>query len=360
MKLIFKILFYLFLFIPLSIGALEVSSQTITVLDTDGGRILFSKNKDQIRSVASISKIMTAILAIESGKTEELVTINNSILTADGSNIYLEIGEEILLKDLVYGLLLRSGNDAALAISNFVGGSEQAFVDMMNKTAQKIGMKNTTFNNPHGLDSHGGNYSTAYDMALLTQYAMNNKMYRTIVKTKKYQTKSSTKSYIWTNKNKLLNLDYITGGKTGFTEKARRTLVSSGLVNDHDVIVVTLNDPDDWDTHKKMYQYVENNYKFYQILDKTAFKVKDDKYYNDPLYIKHDYYYPVKNDEATDFLTKIKLEKKKNYIDQAQVGTVDVYFKHQKIHTENIYIHKKTVVKKSNFLVNWWHKVTPW
>ena len=175
-------------------------------MDTDSNRILYAENIHEVRSVASISKIMTAALAVESGKLDEKVVVGDEILSAYGSAIYIKVGEELTLRDLVYGLMLRSGNDAALAIAKYVGGDVDTFVQMMNDKAKKIGMKNTTFNNPSGLDEEAGNFSTAYDMAILTSYAMQLKIYREIVKTKQYKLQTNKNTYVWNNKNKLLKL----------------------------------------------------------------------------------------------------------------------------------------------------------
>ena len=219
----------LFIF-PLNVNAVSTSAQAAILLDQDSNRILYSKNIDTVRSVASISKIMTGILAVESGKMDRTVTINDVVLRAYGSGIYVKVGERLKLRDLVYGLMLRSGNDAALAIADYVSGDVDKFVEMMNAKAKEIGMKNTTFHNPSGLDEEEevGNYSTAYDMALLMSYAMKNEDFKKIVGTKKYTLKTNKNNYIWYNKNKLLQTyQYATGGKTGYTQKARRTLVST-------------------------------------------------------------------------------------------------------------------------------------
>lgn len=162
---------------------------------------------------------MTAILAIESGKMGETVKISSNAFGTEGSSLYLKEGEKIKLEDLVYGLMLRSGNDAAVAISEKVGGSLDGFVWMMNQKAEEIGMKNTNFSNPHGLDNTNNHYSTAYDMALLTRYAMQNKTYAKIAGTKVHRAPNSTEQwdYVWKNKNRLLTqlYEYCTGGKQG-------------------------------------------------------------------------------------------------------------------------------------------------
>ena len=167
------VLLILFL-IPMKTMALETNATASILMDTDNNRILYANNIHKVRSIASISKIMTAIVAIESGKLDETVTVGDEIKKAYGSGIYIQIGENIKLLDLLYGLMLRSGNDAALTIASYVGGNVDEFVKKMNEKAQEIGMKNTVFNNPSGLDQEKGNYSTAYDMAIITSYAMKN------------------------------------------------------------------------------------------------------------------------------------------------------------------------------------------
>ena len=212
MKKVFLIILLLITFIP-NIQAYTTSATSSILIDATSNRIIHANNVHKIRSVASISKIMTAIIAIESNKLNDTVKIGKEIESSYGSGIYIKEGEEISLKDLVYGLMLRSGNDAALAISTYVSGSEEEFVKEMNKKAKTIGMKNTTFNNSSGLDQKEGNYSTAYDMAILMSYAMKNKIFREITKTKNYKVKTNLNYYNWTNKNKLLSLyKYTTGG----------------------------------------------------------------------------------------------------------------------------------------------------
>ena len=195
------ILFLILLLIPMKIFAISTSATSSILMDQDSGKVLYENNIHSIRGVASISKIMTAILACESGKLDDVVVINDSILTAYGSGIYIKVGEEMTLRNLVYGLMLRSGNDAAMAIADYVGGSVSNFVKMMNDKANEIGMKNSTFNNPSGLDDDGGNLSTALDMAKLMSYAMKNKDFKTITGTKIHKVKTNMNYYSWTNKN---------------------------------------------------------------------------------------------------------------------------------------------------------------
>ena len=339
-----KILLLLFVMLSLiytpRVNASTESATSYVLLDQDTNRVLLSKNKDKPMLIASITKIMTCIIALENKNISDLVVVDDSIKESYGSGIYISVGEEITLKDLLYGLMLRSGNDAAIMISTYVSGSVDSFVDLMNQKAKEIGMKNTVFHNPSGLDNNTiGNTSTAYDMALLTSYAMQNKTYREIVKTKKYTAKTNLKTYIWHNKNKLLQYDYITGGKTGYTEKAKRTLVSTASKNNLNLVVVTIKDSDDWNTHKSLYEYAFDNYKSYNILNKKTFSIPKDKYY-DSLYIKNDVSIILNINETKNVISHIKLEKKKHYKNNEKVGTSYIYVGKKLVHKEDIYARK--------------------
>lgn len=215
--------------IPQKIEAsVSVSASSAILIEQNSGRILYEKDAFTKRRIASITKIMTAILAIESGKLNETVKVSERASRAEGSSVFLKPGEKIKLEDLVYGLMLRSGNDAAVAIAEHVGGSIEGFVYLMNKKAEEIGMSNTHFANPHGLDDHEDHYSTAYDMALLTRYAMMNKKYREISGTKVYRAPNPDESWdrIWRNKNRLLTemYEYCTGGKQVIRKELREHL----------------------------------------------------------------------------------------------------------------------------------------
>lgn len=273
---------------------------------------------------------MTAVIAIESGKLDDIVKINESVLKSYGSGIYIKPGEEISLRNLVYGLLLRSGNDAALAIEDYLGGHE-VFIKKMNDKAKEIGMKNTIFENSNGLDESGEeNYSTVYDMALLMKYACNLYDFREIDSTKKIDVETNKNYYSWTNKNKLLYLyKYANGGKTGYTEKARRTLVTSASKNDVNLIAVTFVDKDDFNTHKKLYEYGFNTYKKYLILNKNKIKVKG---YNNAC-IKKNYYYLLKDNERKNITVKAVIDKSKN-----KLGYLIVKYKNNIVHKEPLYI----------------------
>ncbi|XJZ26092.1 D-alanyl-D-alanine carboxypeptidase family protein [Bacillota bacterium Lsc_1132] len=293
-------------------ASVSVNAQSAILMEQKSGRILFEKDAYTKRRIASITKIMTAILAIESGKMNQDVKVSEQATRAEGSSVYLKPGEKIKLKDLVYGLMLRSGNDAAVTIAEAVGGSVEGFVYLMNQRAKEIGMLNTHFANPHGLDDSNNHYSTAYDMALLTRYAMNNKVYREIVGTKEYRTPNPTENWdrIWKNKNRLLSkYRYTTGGKTGFTKLAKRTLVSTATKGDMSLIAVTLNDPDDWNDHIAMYENGFKNYDMAEVLPKGEIDTGKNNRYNGSLYLKKAFIYPATAKEMNLFRIEYKLKK---------------------------------------------------
>ena len=340
------------LFIPFDAFAISTSATSAILMDMDSNRILYSENIHTTRSIASISKIMTAIVAIENADVKSKVTVGEEINKAYGSGIYIKIGEVLTLEDLLYGLMLRSGNDAALAIAKYVGGSVENFVEMMNEMAVKIGMKDSTFRNPHGLDEEdGGNLSSAYDMAILTAYAMKNETYRKIVGTKNYTLKTNMNTYSWTNKNKLLHsYKYTTGGKTGFTEIARRTLVTTASKDGMNLVVVTLNDGNDFSDHQNLFEYGFENYQSCSILQKGTIQIYDDDYYDKyNLYIKNDFKYLLSANEDKSILLDFELEKNRDIKDGDKVGKVDVLLGDKIIHTEDIFVEQKEKTKKGFF-----------
>lgn len=331
------------------VNASTDSASSYILMDETTGRVLLSKDMNSKRLIASITKIMTSTLAIESGKLDEVVEVDDTISKAYGSGIYIEVGEEITLRDLLYGLMLRSGNDAASMIAKFVGGSEEEFVNMMNNKAKELGMKNTIFYNASGLPTPHGNYSSVYDMALLTRYAMQYKEYKEIVGTKKYKVTTNKKTYIWDNKNKLLKYDFITGGKTGYTEESGRTLVSTATIDNMNLIVVTIRDSDDWNTHLELYNYAKEKYYPYKVLNKNKFKVYGDNYYkNGTFYIKNDVYIPLLKNEKKALISHIILEKKQNYNNNEKIGKNQILLGDTLLYEEDIYIIKKDSIKKEN------------
>lgn len=200
-----KIVIALILFIVFPANIFAISASKAIVMDLNSGRVLYDLNKDEPQLIASISKIMTCLIAIMYSDLNKTVVVDEDVLKSYGSSVYLEVGEEIKLLDLLYGLMLRSGNDAATQVAKSVAGTEEAFVYLMNEYANTIGMKNTHFVNPHGLDSNGiGNTSTAYDMALLTKVAMQNETFARIFGTRSYTAESNLKTYNWEGKKQII------------------------------------------------------------------------------------------------------------------------------------------------------------
>ena len=264
----------------LSFTMTVVQAESYVVMSGDDNTILQDKNKDEIQSVASISKIMTCILAIEYGNLDDEFKVDKEVLAAYGSSIYLKQGQIVSLKDLLYGLMLRSGNDAAVEIANHVAGSNEKFVKLMNEKASEIGMRNTVFHNPSGLDEKDeGNLSTAHDMAVLMSYAMRNEVFKTISASRYY---TSSWNLRWQNKNKLLfDYPFTTGGKTGFTSKAGRTLVSTAEHEGIKSIVVTLNMKDDFSFHKEKHTEVFQTIEVVTLLKKGDISVNGKKVHID-------------------------------------------------------------------------------
>lgn len=335
------------LIIPAKIKA--HSSESYIIMDQESSRIFEGKKINKIKSVASISKIMTAIVVLENTDVNKRVIIGKEIDKAYGSGIYIKKEEKIKIIDLLYGLMLRSGNDAAAALAFHTSGSIDKFVEKMNEKAQQLGMKNTTFNNPSGLDEEKGNYSTSYDMAILTNYAMQNKLYKKIVSTKKHKITTNLNTYIWYNKNKLLNTyPFTTGGKTGYTTNAKRTLVTTSSKNNLNLVIVTLNDGNDFLNHKEGYEKIHNDYKQYTIIKKGELNILKENYYQNKLiYIKKDIKYPLSEIEKNQITIKFKIEKK-HFKNNMKIGKVKIYLNKKIIKEENIYVKNKKI-KKSNF-----------
>ena len=250
---------FLVMFSAVTVNAeseLSVSALSAVLYCSDSGQVIYEKNPHEKRAIASITKIMTAIIALESDCDKEVKFTYDMI--AEGSSMYLQVGDVLKISELVKGMMMISGNDAANAIAVSIGGSKEKFAEMMNAKAREIGMKDTHFVTPSGLDDEE-HYSTAYDMALLSSYAMQNEYFRNIVSQKSMKVEfvsPENKVQTYANHNKLLSLyDKCIGIKTGFTKKAGRTLTSCAESDGVQLIAVTLNDGNDWNDHISMYEY---------------------------------------------------------------------------------------------------------
>lgn len=281
-------------------------------MDLDSERILYQNNAYEKKLIASTTKIMTFMVAYEYGEKllDEKIKAGKEILSMYGTSIYLNYQEEMTLRDLLYGLMMRSGNDAAVVIANFIGGSEENFVKLMNDKAKEIGMHNTTFRNSHGLDEETKNYSTAYDMALLSSYAYKNSFYREVSGTKYYDTKTDNKAYSWINRNNLLFLyKNCTGGKTGYTPNAGKTFVSTASKDNLNLTIVSLDDPNHYNNHQILYEEYFTKYRNHIIVDKNIF---NNQYANQKLYLLENIVYPLKDNELKNVSYNIYTEKDNN------------------------------------------------
>ena len=242
------------LFTTCSVSA--ISAERAIVLDGQTGQVLYEKNGDQQALIASTTKIMTALVVCEQCNVLDRVAIPKEAVGIEGSSMYLREGEILTVQELLYGLMLRSGNDAAVALAMYCGGTVEGFAELMNDKAHRLGLTNTHFVNPHGLDAPD-HYSTARDLAVLAAYAMENPIFARTVSTKTVTIGERSLR----NHNKLLwQFDGADGVKTGFTKAAGRLLVSSAVRDGRRIIAVTMNAPDDWEDHKHLLSQAFTDY----------------------------------------------------------------------------------------------------
>lgn len=240
-----------------------INSRAAIIIDRKSKTILYGKSEKEKRKMASTTKIMTATIVLENSNLNDIVEVSKKSAGTGGSRLGLKTGDKITVHDLLYGLMLCSGNDAAVALAEHVGGSVEGFADLMNKKAQELNLTNTHFVTPHGLDNDD-HYTTAYELALLTDYALKNKVFAQIVNTKNYTVTINGNSKNLSNTNELLgSLNGVYGVKTGFTNGANRCLVTACKRNDLDIICIVLGA----DTKKfrtqdsiKLIEYTFNNY----------------------------------------------------------------------------------------------------
>ena len=252
-------LFTVIWFLPVCSKASQVlvSAESAVVLNAYTGEILYSKNPYEKRGMASTTKIMTSLVALEYGNLTDTVKAKLSDVTVEGTSIGLKDGDEVSLETLVAGMLLESGNDAANVTATMIAGSKEKFSELMNKKAKELGMLSTNFKNPSGLTQEG-HYSTAYDMALLASSAIKNQKFRELCSTRSYKATYGTPQYQRTfyNHNKFLSVfDGALGIKTGFTKASGRCLVTAAERDGVTLVAVTLNARDDWNDHVKMMEY---------------------------------------------------------------------------------------------------------
>ena len=310
------------------------------VMELNTNRVLYENNIHEKKYMASTTKILTAIVIIENCNLDEKIKIDKKTTNVEGSSIYLEEDEILSIRDLLYGLMLRSGNDCAKTLALHCSGSIEAFSELMNSTAKKIGANNSNFVNPHGLhdDNH---YTTAFDLALISCYAMKNNTFRKIVSTKEIKIPFTTRNTnrLLINKNKMLKeFDGSNGIKTGFTKKAGRCLVSSCCRDGLELISVVLNSPPMFERSKELLSNCFNQYKLYKIVESDH--IIDFVYFGKkkiPLHIKNDIVLPLTQEEYK------KIEIKYDYPtiiqekNDKEIGNIKIYCENNLLFTEKIY-----------------------
>lgn len=308
-----KILIIMLLFLCINVKA------SIVVMDGDSGRILYGKNEDERKLIASTTKIMTAIVALENSNIKTKLTVGEEVLKVNGSMIYSKPGEQYTIEDLLYGLMLRSGNDAAMTIAYNVFGYNR-FIQEMNTKAMILGMTNTTYENPHGLNDDSYNYSTAKDLSKLMRYAIQNEQFLKITRTNKYNN--------WYNKNELLNeYKYLISGKTGYTKKSGQVYVSAATKNNKTLIISTIDENNKYELHKQLYEKYFDEYKKYKVLNQYTFSFKEKTNEKIHYYIRKDFDMLIKENEINDL--KIKVD--------TQNEAVKIYIKDKLIHSQRLY-----------------------
>lgn len=306
-------------FLFVNIGNAQAVSSSYAVIDAKTGRLLLGNNAEVELPIASLTKVWTALTVLDNATLDEEITISSVAAAQEGSSLYLQPGEVWTVNSLLHGLMLQSGNDAAYALAEHTGGSLEGFVKLMNEKFQLAGLENSHFTNPSGLhnDEH---YASAHDMANMFRLALQNEDFMKIASAKNFVPKE--RSIKWRNKHKLMHFnEYTVAGKTGYTKRAGRTLVTYLKDKDKEVIVVTLNHSNDWNTHVSLAEQIFQNYSMVQVVEKGKYEL----FQKDVIEVKKDYYLllnkeeeeklnnvliiPRNNKEKKPFLWKVMIDK---------------------------------------------------
>lgn len=330
--------------------AISTSAKSAILINADTLSVLYSQNADCRLSMASTTKIMTGLLLAEENTPEKTIKTTKEMVYVEGTNMGLKVGDNVTYQALLYGLLLLSGNDAANTVALSLSPDFVSFASLMNRRAQKIGMKNTNFVTPSGLDNEN-HYTTAYDMALLTATALKNELFSKTVSTKEItiDIDGQGNKRTFSNHNKLLRIyDGAIGVKTGFTKKSGRCLVSAAQRDGVTLIVVTLNDPDDWDDHQDLFDYGFSKSQAIEIspqIPSGIYSSADDNY----LKIKS-----VETNIGTSLDDQITYEVylphfcHQSLSNDKKVGFINFYCCNAYIKTENIYLENLDNVENYN------------
>ena len=330
-----------------------VNARYSIAVDAKTKVVLYEKDSQALVPMASTTKIMTALVALKYGKVDSKFTISSKSAGIRGSTVGYKKDESITLKELLYGLMLRSGNDAAIAIAEGISGSVEEFLKLMNEYAIEIGMTNTHFESPHGLDSDF-HYTTAYDLALITTEAKELPLFNEIVQTKDIDSTTSGFTRSYHNINKILwLLPFSDGVKTGYTGDAGKCLVTSVKINGNDVIIVVLNSVDRWNVTKKITEYIEKSYTYQkisskdQVVSEVQVKAGKEKL---KLINREDILVPIKNGSAF----KVKIINPKNLnapiIKTSKCGSLNVFQEDKLIFSKELYasnnVRKKNLIER--------------
>ena len=346
--------------------SVSTTAKGMCVMESSSHRVLYSKNENASLPMASTTKIMTAITAIENcDNIDKEFEISPKGVGISGTSMYLKKGEVMSLRDLLYGLMLVSGNDASVAIGEYVGGSIKGFVDLMNAMANKIGAKNTHFDNTHGLDSPQ-HYTCAYDLALITSYALKNDTFKQIVSTKNTKiTNKDGKTRYLKNKNKLLNLlEGCNGVKTGYTDDAGRCLVSSCERNGMNIICVVLNCRPMFEESANLINQAFSEYQMFDLTKGYSYEkyinVVEGKSQNVLIGTKEHFFYPLKEEELKnvaytyDILKEIEAPITKDM----EVGEIQIFIYNNLQFSEKIYtmenVRRNSIWSKMKRLIEKW------
>lgn len=336
-------------FAALNKDELKITSDAAIVMEQSTGRVLFGKNERKKVKIASTTKILTAIVAVENKPLTDKVIVSKKADDTGGSSVGIVSGSEVTLEALLYGLLLKSGNDCAIAIAEYVGGDVETFVKMMNEKAYEIGAKDTNCTNPHGLDTEN-NYSTAYDLAKITCYAKSNETLSKMLGTRSITINFGKQSKYLSNTNRLLfSYPYCDGGKTGFTNIANRCLVATAKKDDLKIVGIILGAPTTdirFNECKELLKYGIENYKMVNIKDRI-------NWYIDIPVIKGDVKAYVKKFDADISLPLREDELEKIYVSQnivpilntpvkrgSYLGNIELYIDEEKLYNKEIYLDK--------------------
>jgi D-alanyl-D-alanine carboxypeptidase (penicillin-binding protein 5/6) len=332
-------------FISVNAKTVSFPARSIIIMETSSNRTLFERNAYEKLPMASTTKIMTAITVLESCNPDEVVVIPKAACGIEGSSIYLEEGEKLTVKQLLYGLMLRSGNDCAVALALHAGGSVEKFADMMNEKAQMLECYDSHFVNPHGLHNKE-HYTTAYDLAVISSYAMKNPIFREIVATKKIEIPCTTRNYgrILFNKNKMLT-EYqgANGIKTGFTKQAGRCLVSSAVKNGMELICVVLNCGPMWEISKEYMDKMFSSYHMETFLQPFTYlgeiPVAKRKNVKAGCYSKDSFCYPVSEEDKAKIFSRIEVPDVlyPPFEKDSVIGKIKYYYDNQLIFSAKIY-----------------------